>query len=130
MRRETHALHAPSRIASEVLHRFAWRMAVRALRVKTREPLMLGLTSVSIEDTKSDMRETLMYLSLLCHAGVRTNADVESCFRDAAAISTEPTGELILAFLDRPVELRSIDVFGFREGSSEDGPTLLQTPFN
>lgn len=111
------------------LQHFAWRMAVRALRTKSEEAIKLGLAAVSIEDSRTDMRETLQWLSLLYHAGARIPCDVERCFQLAAALSGELTGDLIRSFPSRSPEHRDISNFAFTEGVCEQGPTLVNAPW-
>ncbi len=110
------------------LHHFAWRMAVRALRTKSQEATRLGLVAIVIADMRIDMRETLGWLSLLYHAAVRIQSDAELDFQVAASMSSERTSDLINSFASSPPELRDISAFGFGEGTSEQGPTLVKIP--
>jgi len=112
------------RTAAFALNHFAWRMAVRALRERSQGALRLGLGAVCIEDTKSDVRETLTSLALLYHAAERTQMDPEQVFHEACTASTSRTRGVILAFLRRSPELKSISAFLFREGSGRNGATL------
>ncbi len=110
--------------AGFALHCFAQRMAVRALRERSREPLTLALTAVCIEDTKLDFRDTITSLALLNHVAERIQIDPEQLFRDAIAMSTERTSKMIVSFLARSPEMKSLSAVGFHEGSSEYGRTL------
>jgi len=103
-------------------------MAVQALRTKSEKAVELGLIAVSIEGLRSDMRDTLGWLALLYHAAVRIPCDVERHFQRTAAISDEPMGDLLRSFFSREPELREISAFGFGEGVSEQGPTLVNIP--
>jgi hypothetical protein len=104
---------------------FAWRMAVRAIRNKSEEAIKLGLAAISLEDIRFDMRDTLGWLALIYYAAVRIRCDVQGDFQQAATISSEQTNELIKSFLSTQPELRDISAFGFCEGVSEQGPTLV-----
>ena len=78
--------------ASFVLQHFAWRMAVRALRERSRQTLRLGLTAVVIEDAKFDFRDTLRSLAIVHHVAMNIQIDPVELFQEAVAISTERTG--------------------------------------
>jgi hypothetical protein len=110
--------------AGLVLHHFAWRMAVRALRRHSQEDVALGLTAVSIEDAKFDFRDTITSLAILHHAAERIQVDTAQLFHQAAAVSTQRTSEMIVKFLSRAPESKSLSSFKFREGSGEHGATL------
>jgi hypothetical protein len=110
------------------LQHFAWRMAVVALRTKSEEAIKLGLAAISIEDVRFDARETLGWLSLLYYAAERSDCDIERTFKRVGAFSGDRTSSLIRSFLSSPQELRDISVFGFGEGVSEQGPTLVNLP--
>lgn len=108
------------------LHHFAWRMAVSAMRLNSEEPLRLGLMAISLEDLRIDMRDTLTWLSLLHYASVRIHTDGDQVFLRAAGISSKTMGDTIRAFLSTSPECRAISGFGFSEGLSDEGPTLVR----
>lgn len=109
------------------LQHFAWRMAVRALRTRSEEAIKLGLAALSIEDSRTDMRETLRWLSLLHHAAAKIPCDVERCFQLAAVLSSAETGDLLREFPARSPQDRAISSFAFTEGANDQGPTLVLT---
>jgi len=115
---------------ASALDHFAWRMAICALRNNSDEAIQLGLTAISIEDMRLDMRETTRWVALLYHAAVRLQQDAERYFQVVASMSSARTSDLINSFLSASPELRDISAFGFGEGTSEQGPTLVKIPLS
>ncbi len=110
------------------LQHFAWRMAVVALRTRSEEAIKLGLAAISIEDVRIDVRETSGWLSLLYYAASRIECDVERIFQQTGGLSGERTSSAIRSFLSSRQVFRDISAFGFGEGVSEEGPTLVSLP--
>lgn len=106
-----------------LLH-FAHRAAVKALRSGSRNDVVLALGSLSIEDVRADLRETVGMLALIHHVCVKIGVDASTLFSEIAALSSERAAQSFSDFLRRPVNARDITLFAFRQGTSEFGPTL------
>jgi hypothetical protein len=102
---------------------FARRASVFGLRERQGGRLAAGLTAVSmVEQERVDYRDILVALSLLHHSAARVGADPAKLFRDAARLAEPNTRQLILGFLARPQQEKSLrDAWGHDEVETEGG---------
>lgn len=107
-----------------LLH-FARRKAVQTLRRGSRDAFRLGLLALSLEDRQhEDFRITLTLLAALYHAASKRGLDAVEPVWEVAELSGEETAKLFLGFLRRDASQQRLELFGFREGSSDGRPTL------
>lgn len=92
---------------------------VNGLDVQAR--IEARLTYHSIENARSDFRDNIMDICLCYHVALRTGLDFSRIFGDAAAISESKMAEMMLRFILREPERRSLWIYGFRAAPFENG---------
>ncbi len=106
---------------SDLLGWYARKLAGRAVREGSREDLWNGLIAMAISISKGDFRDAMAPLSLLYNSAVRLKEDPQTLFMAASKTSTHSVVEVFEGFLQRPLEQKSIGVFGFSEGTGPEG---------
>jgi hypothetical protein len=106
---------------------FAERMASLAIRLKSREPLMLGMIAMFLQIGTGDVREDILRLALVHAAAQKIGMDPRSLFMESARqFGLDDTSGLD-AFLHRSDEDKSINSMGYTEGTDEDGFRFVRT---
>jgi hypothetical protein len=101
---------------------FAERMAMLSVRRHSDPILLHGLLALVIIGPRSDQRELLMVLSLIYRSAIRLQVDPERLFRTAVHHAVDQnTRDLILGYLQRSPENRSIESMGYREFEGPSG---------
>ena len=109
-------LSAVSPELSSVLGWYARKLAGRAVRDHSREDLVHGLVALAISASKGDFRDAMAPLALLYNSALHLQEDTKSLFEAASSLSTPQVAELFNSFINRPLDQKSIGVFGFSEG--------------
>jgi RNA binding exosome subunit len=102
---------------SSILLAYSERMAILAVRIKSKEPLARGLFAHILEDFKSDDRENLLVLSLIRHSANKIGVNVREIIAEARNHATMRAKE-ILDGLEK--DFSSIREMGYRE-TKRDG---------
>lgn len=77
--------------------------------------------AIALEAGTSDYRENLAVVALLHNSARKLSDAPEMLFKTAAQLTGPRGAELLLGFLQRAPEARSIETFGFREGEGPMG---------
>lgn len=106
---------------------FSKRSAVFAMRDRKADHIRDGATAIAmIEHDRIDFRDVLGSLSLLYHAGQKIGANPASLFEKAASIAEPRMAKLILGFLNRSEEYKSIQKsWGYAVVETEGGPGFV-----
>lgn len=100
----------------------AARAAVLGLRKGDPAQIRLGLLGFVMDDLASgDVRDTLIFITLSYHALLRSGADADAAFREAAEIASAATRAVLLDYV-KPGAPRSLGNMGWREHETPDGP--------
>lgn len=113
-----------STISPEVSSLFGWyarKLAGRAVRDCSREDLRNGLFALLISAHSGDFRDAMAPLALLYNSALRLQEDPKVLFEKASRASSQPVKNLLEEFLRRPIDLKSIQTFGFSEGVGPHG---------
>jgi hypothetical protein len=110
-------------IGWSLLH-YAHRMAVRAMRINDRACIWQGLISLLLEGARSDPRETIGCLAMLCHAASHIKADFAHLANEAAVMATPQMAYYIQEFIQREPHLKSLEAMGLRETHDANGPRI------
>ena len=110
---------------------FSRRSAVFAMRDLLPVHIVDGLTCIAMmEPDRIDARDVLGALSLLYFVGNEIGASSDDLFRRAAALAEPNTSELILGFLKRPEEEKSISkAWGYTVIKTKGGPGIVHWGF-
>lgn len=100
---------------------YAHLMAVDAVREKSEQRIVDGLTSISISHRVNDWRDALSPISLLFHSAIKIRSDPSLLFRRAAESCREDAAKFFQHFLTRTPENMDIAKFGWKEGANSDG---------
>ncbi|MBK7925905.1 MAG: hypothetical protein IPJ95_20075 [Gemmatimonadetes bacterium] len=101
---------------SALLLWFAKERAARAIGLRSSEELQQGFAALALEDFSQDLRDSLTPLALLCHAAARLDVDPVSALRSIEHLASPAAARQIVAFINRPAELRRIEAFDYKEG--------------
>ena len=74
----------------------------------------------SIENLRMDSRDTLVGLSAVHHAALKTGVDVKRAFADIGGISTPKFTDFLGAWFTRSTEDQSLGAFGWRDQSTRE----------
>ena len=100
---------------------FSDRLSIIADRTRDSKMLLFALAAHSIEDFRYDERENTFRLALVNHVAEKLGKSPSRLFETAARLSSPRASELLLSFLNRPAELRSLRVMGIVEELTPDG---------
>lgn len=100
---------------------YSERMATLAVRVRSRDVILLGLLALGIDGWRSDWRENTLVLCLHFDASKRIGTAPESTFRDAARFLSPRVAQALQEFLKRSEEDRSLEAMGYKVGMDRDG---------
>jgi hypothetical protein len=106
---------------------FAERMASLAIRLKSREPLMLAMMAMFLQIGIGDVREDIIRLSLVHAAAEKLEIDPRSVFMESAQQFGLDDTSGLEAFLGRSDEDKSIKSMGYTEGLDQDGFRFVRT---
>jgi hypothetical protein len=107
--------------ASDVFGWYARKLAGQAVRNQSVNDLSNGLVALAIAAPNGDMRDLFSPLALLYRSAVELKQDPAILFDAVSRLTTEPGRKLFKSFLNRPENLKSIDVFGFSKGTGPLG---------
>lgn len=110
-----------SREVSSILGWYARKLAGRAVREGSTEDLRNGLIALSISASKGDLRDVMAPLALLHNSALLLHQDPVPLFEGALRMTTPSAADGFTSFLDRPVDQKSINIFGFSEGAGPHG---------
>jgi hypothetical protein len=101
---------------------FAERMAMLSVRRQSYPVLLNALIALVIIGPRTDERELLMVLSLIYRSAIKLQVEPEQLFSVAVHYaSDQATKTVILSYLDRNPEDRSIAAMGYRELEGPSG---------
>jgi hypothetical protein len=100
---------------------FSDRMCILADRNKDKNYLLYALAAHSIEDFRYDYRENIIRLALIYHVAEKLGLDSNLLFNEISSISSQRTVGYLTDFLNRPSELKRIDVMNIVEIDTPDG---------
>lgn len=106
---------------SAILWAFSERMASLAVRERSKERVVQGLTGLVLEGCKEDWRDCIIRLAPLYDAAVKVGAPPDELFREAASYAGGEARKLLLEYPKRTPENLSIEAMGYSEGETEDG---------
>lgn len=106
-----------------LLH-YAHRMAIRAMRTDDPGCIWRGLISLLLESARSDPRETITCLAMLCHAASYVRADFAHLAGEAAGMATPAMAYYIQEFVRREPHLKSLGAMGLRETQDANGSRI------
>jgi hypothetical protein len=113
---------------SSLLH-YSERIAVRAMRGAEAGLLELGGAALSLEDKRSDPRQTITDLAILRHVAMTIGVDWNSLLRRIEAISSPEMAQFLRGFGSRDPSSLGLELFMRRETNDANGPTIeLQSP--
>ena len=104
-----------------LLH-FAWRMANRALRTRSWDAVWLALMALSLEDQRSDYRETIAALAMLRYAAKAAGFAWKEMFAQAAKLSSPRTADYIERFRQHEPEEDPLESYLVRVVVGAHGP--------
>ncbi|MBN2581518.1 MAG: hypothetical protein JXL80_00510 [Planctomycetes bacterium] len=105
----------------DLLGWYGRKLAGLAVREHSSEALRKGLIALAIAMHEGDFRDLIGVLSLLHNSARHLNEEPQLLFDWASETCGAPTVQLFREFLDRPPETRSIEAFGFSEGTGPRG---------
>jgi hypothetical protein len=100
---------------------FAERMASLAIRLKSRELLMLAMIAMFLQIGIGDVREDIAILTLIHAAAQKLGIDPRFVFVESARQFGSRDTSGLEAFLGRSDEDKLIDSMGYTEGADSDG---------
>jgi hypothetical protein len=106
---------------------FAERMASLAIRLESREPLMLAMIAMFLQIGIGDVREDIIRLSLVHAAAQKLEIDPRSVFMESAQQFGLGDTSGLEAFLRRSDEDKSIKSMGYTEGMDQGGFRFVRT---
>ena len=107
---------------SSALGAFSERMASLAVRTQDMRLITLGLVALGLATNQSrDVREEILIISLHYAAARKLSADPARIFLGAALYVAGPGKGLIISFLSRSAQDKSLASMGYREGQDADG---------
>lgn len=118
--------HHNRQIASR-LESFGLRAAVIGMREHSVEMVKVGLAGFAITDLESDVRETLMSITVLFHAAKSLDADAAALFREVAAISGPAFSAVLTDYAKRPAGLQTLGCMGWFEVQTPQGVGFQRT---
>lgn len=106
-----------------LLH-YSHRMAIRAMRTDNIDCIRLGFISLLLENGRSDPRDTICRLAMLCHAASRIKSDFAFLADEAMEISSPGIAECIREFVARDCDSQSLKMFALGETHDANGPRI------
>jgi hypothetical protein len=100
---------------------YAERMASLAVRLRDREPIILGLIALGISGCLGDWRDNASILALHYDAALQANQSPGEAFEEAAAYLPQKSAAAIKAFLRRSEEDKSLEAMGYLHGTDAEG---------
>jgi hypothetical protein len=101
---------------------FALRAAVLAARGKSPALARTSLIADAIADLAGrDIRDVLIGVSLLCHCGALSGADMPALFREVAALAGPALGAVYRDWANRYPRVQGISSMGWREIETDEG---------
>lgn len=76
-----------ARATRNTLLQYAWFAAEEAVRNRSTDLVVRGLTALIVEDGRMDIRDTIMRLAVLLHSASLLSMDVNRVFSDIASLS-------------------------------------------
>jgi hypothetical protein len=99
---------------------YAHHAAIESIRRNDPSLLKRGLLALAIENGKIDWRDSLPWIALLYHSACKMGVDFTRLVHEVREVASQPFAGVVLGFLNRDEEHRTIESVGFRE--SGDGP--------
>jgi hypothetical protein len=106
---------------SNYLLNAARNMAVLAVRERDSRWLRYALLAIFAGGCKVDVRETLAHLCLLENSARRITCSLDEIFDAVKHNADKETGEVVLSFLARSPETKTLKAFGYREVQGSGG---------
>jgi hypothetical protein len=106
-----------------LLH-YAHRMAIRGMRTNDPGCIWRGLISLLLESARSDPRETIVCLAMLCHAASYIRADFAHLAGETTEIASPEMVYHIQEFVQREPRLKSLGAMGLRKTQDANGPRI------
>lgn len=111
---------------ADLLHTFARRMAVVAVRQRSERHVLLGIVALALEGFRSQPRATVGLLALLHHSATLIGVAPEGPVEAVARVARPDVERALRSFLDRPPERRSIEALGYEQADGPEGFTYRQ----
>jgi hypothetical protein len=105
---------------------FASRMAEWAIRTGDHSKLLSAVMALVLEDFHPDGRDTMVRLSMVRHAALKTGADCAALMRQAAQHARPEAAETFEKMARRRPRLRDLSEMGYKEGTSPEGFVFVQ----
>ncbi len=100
---------------------YAFRMSMLSVRKESPAILQSGIIALLMTMKIKDWRESIMSTSVLCRASELLHLG-ETAFREAAPYAPDAeAGQMLLKFLTRGADDRSVEAMGFRELNGKNG---------
>jgi hypothetical protein len=110
-----------------ILGKFAFSMAVLAVRRKSPELIMQGLTALIVLENTDDIRDLTYYLATLHHSAMKLRMDTRKLFGDVASLaSSRVLQDEMRAFPLRHPSQRDLSAFYIRETLTDEGFDYVQ----
>jgi hypothetical protein len=106
---------------SAILWVFSERMASLAVRERSTDRVLQGLSGLALEGCQEDYRDCVIRLAPLYDAALKIGASPNELFKKAASYGSGEAGKLILNYLKRTPENLTLGAMGYSEGETEDG---------
>jgi hypothetical protein len=75
----------------------------------------------SIDDCRSDWRETLVSLCQIYHSAIHAGVNTDEIFREVASLSSTKTAQIVIGFLERSEEYKSPEEFCLKAVTTKGG---------
>ncbi|HKD37929.1 MAG TPA: hypothetical protein VKB78_14050 [Pirellulales bacterium] len=103
-------------------------MAVRALRSRNTTLMEGAGAAISLEDMRSDPRNTVTELAILRHVAIKLGVEWSAILRTIARDSSAKMREFIERFARRDPETLRLELFLLRETIDANGLTIEKIP--
>jgi hypothetical protein len=107
--------------ANPALAWFARKLAGRAVRARSEEDLVYGLTAIAILAEQSDPRDLVAGMALFYSSAERLGIEPSHLFRRVAQLGGKRAQDLFMGFLKRDSKQKEIEIFGFSAGLGPEG---------
>jgi hypothetical protein len=105
---------------------FSQRMAEVAIRTNDGSKLLPAVLALVLEDFHPDFRDTMVTLSLVRHAALRTGIDCAALMRVAATHAKPEAAERFKKIARKKPRAEDIGEMGYQEGTGPDGFAFVQ----
>ena len=101
---------------------FGLKAAVLGAREHSPSLARSALIAFAINDLcQGDIRDVLIGLSLLCHCGTLSGAEMPALFREVAALSGPALSALYTSWAERYPDVQGISAMGWKQIETEEG---------